>query len=163
MRDRKRLFALDAHDRRILRTLELNARQQNQDVARTAGLSPSACLQRVKRLEQSKIIRRYVAEIDLSPVDPWLQLSVAISVTAKARQEWRLFEAKLTSSAHIVSVDHISGRFDYLLRVFVPDAAFWPTVLLQIDPEGCFVSSAEVHICTRVAKPFSGLPQLSTK
>src|SRR3546814_13860550 len=51
--------ALDDTDRRILNSLRLNARITNSDLAEEVGLSPSACLRRVRLLEQSGVIRGY--------------------------------------------------------------------------------------------------------
>lgn len=162
MRRLSALVSLDEHDRLILKSLELNGRRQNQEVAASSGLSPSACLQRIRRLEQAHIIRRYITEIDLTYVDAWLQLSVSVVITAEARKQRQQFESRLRASKHIVSADQVVGRFDYVLRIIGPDASIWPAVLHQIDPDGYFVAKADTHICVRTAKFFFGHPQLST-
>jgi Lrp/AsnC family leucine-responsive transcriptional regulator len=157
------LLLLDALDRRILGEIEMNARYQNQDIARKVGLSPSACLQRIRRLERSGVIRRYVTEIDLADVESWLQFCVGVTVTPHGRREQAVFEANLASERNILSADQVTGRFDYILRVMGPHPSAWSLVRAEIDPEGWFIASAETHVLVRTTKMFAGIAQLSSK
>ena len=59
---------LDAIDRKIVNTLQENARLSNVELARRVGLSPSPCLRRVRALEQAGVITRYVALVDQAVV-----------------------------------------------------------------------------------------------
>lgn len=163
VRKARPLLLLDALDRRILAEIEMDARYKNQDVAREVGLSPSACLQRIKRLEASGIIRRYIADIDLADVDSWLQFSVGVAITPYGRRAQASFEANLKAARNILSVDQVTGRLDYILRVVGPTPSAWPLVRTEIDPEGRFIASAETHVLVRVTKPFAGLSQLASK
>ncbi len=55
---------LDAIDRKILAILQENGRLSNQEIADRVNLSPSPCLRRIRRLEESGVIRGYVALLD---------------------------------------------------------------------------------------------------
>src|SRR5258706_8028785 len=57
-------FEMDAIDRRILAILQENGRLSNQEIAERVNLSPSPCLRRIRRLEESGVIRGYVALLD---------------------------------------------------------------------------------------------------
>src|SRR5258708_32494851 len=57
-------FEMDAIDRRILAILQENGRLSNQEIAERINLSPSPCLRRIRRLEESGVIRGYVALLD---------------------------------------------------------------------------------------------------
>ncbi|MGO6987008.1 Lrp/AsnC family transcriptional regulator, partial [Rhizobium leguminosarum] len=58
------MVALDAIDRNILRLLRLDARMSNAKLAAEIGLSPSACLRRIKIMEKSGVIRGYTVLVD---------------------------------------------------------------------------------------------------
>lgn len=69
---------LDKMDRRILDQLQRNGRMQNVELAREVGLSPSPCLRRVRRLEETGVIRRYAAILDGSKIGAGLMLYARI-------------------------------------------------------------------------------------
>ncbi|MDX2277365.1 MAG: AsnC family transcriptional regulator [Hyphomonadaceae bacterium] len=163
VRKARPLLLLDAIDRAILGEIEMNARYQNQDVARKVGLSPSACWQRIRRLEISGVIRRYITDIDFAEVEPSLQFSVGVTVTPFGRREQGAFETNLLASRNILSADQVTGRFDYILRVIGPDPSAWPLVRAEIDAEGRFIASAETHVLVRAAKKFVGFSELAKK
>ena len=76
---------LDPTDWKILRLLQSDARISNVDLARQVGLSPSPCLNRVRALEQSGYISRYVSLLD--PLRVGLKVSVFIQVTLEKQIE----------------------------------------------------------------------------
>ena len=73
------MAALDAIDRNILRLLRLDARRSNASLAGEVGLSPSACLRRIKLMEQAGVIRGYTALVDTSNVEA--TIAVIINIT----------------------------------------------------------------------------------
>lgn len=151
---------IDAIDRDILRTLELDARRQNQDVAATIGLSASACLSRVKRLEKNGVIRRYLTDIDLSVADPWIELWREVILAPVTRTQRLEFETRVAAAPEIIRAYQIVGRVDCVLEVAGPDASVWPELLRKLDPDARLVANALAQLRVRVAKPFSGSPQL---
>jgi DNA-binding Lrp family transcriptional regulator len=160
MRSTPGALLLDPVDWKILRELELNACQQNQDLARTVGLSPSGTLHRVRRLHQSGAIRRYITDIDLTDVERWLHFIVEVELTPEGRANAAQFEAALAGATAILNAHQTMGRADYVLNVTGPDPSIWPMTLAAIDPTGALVARAQVHLCVREAKIFAGHPQL---
>lgn len=152
------LLHIDEFDRRILQVLELDARRQNQEVAAIVGLSPSACLSRVRRLEANGVIRRYIADIDLCEF--WLRLWVEIALAQRDASARKTIEAKITAAPEVVRAYNLLGRADYVLEILGPDPDVWPMLLARLDPEARLIAHAHVQICTRITKPFSGSPQL---
>ncbi len=112
---------LDALDRRILASLQQNARVPVVDLARDIGLSPSACSRRVKALEEAGVIRRYATLID--PAAAGLPVSVFISVTLERQVEdgLEVFETAVARLPEVMECYLMTGDADYLLRVVVPD------------------------------------------
>ncbi len=122
-------IALDAIDRRILAVLQDNARISNADLAREVGLSPSPCLRRVRALEESGVIRRYVSLLDQAAVG--LPVSVFVNVVLERQIESALetFEEAARQRPEVVECYLMTGGSDYLLRVVVSDLAAYERFL----------------------------------
>ena len=111
--------ALDAIDRNILRRLRLDARLSNAKLASEVGLSPSACLRRIKLMEQAGVIRGYTALVDTSQAEA--SIAVIINITLERQTEDHLdrFEAAVRKHPEIKECFLMTGGSDYLLRVEV--------------------------------------------
>ena len=122
---------LDDIDRRILRSLQDNARIPNVDLARQVGLSPSPCSRRVKELEEAGIIRRYATLIDPAAAD--LPVSVFISVTLdkQIEQDLEVFESAVSDLPEVMECYLMTGDSDYLLRIVVSDLAAYKQFLMD--------------------------------
>ena len=112
---------LDTTDWKILRLLQSDARISNVELARQVGLSPSPCLNRVRTLEQSGYISRYVSLLD--PLRVGLKVSVFIQVTLEKQIKPALeaFERAIRDRPEVMECYLMTGDADYLLRVVVPD------------------------------------------
>lgn len=112
---------IDATDLRILDRLQRDARLTNVELARAVHLSPSPCLARVRALETSGLIARYVTLLD--PLRLGLTVSVFISVRLERQVESALerFEAAISGRPEVMECYLMTGDSDYLIRVVVPD------------------------------------------
>jgi len=124
--------ALDAIDRNILRLLRLDARMSNASLAASVGLSPSACLRRLRLLEQGGVIRGYTALIDTS--DAEASIAVIINITLERQTEDHLdrFEAAVRKHPEIRECFLMTGNSDYLLRVEVSNAGEFERIHKEI-------------------------------
>jgi len=113
--------ALDAVDWQILGHLQDDARISNVDLATAVHLSPSPCLARVRKLEESGYIRRQVTLLD--PVKLGLTVSVFIQVRLEKQVEKSLeiFERAILGRPEVMECYLMTGASDYLLRVVVSD------------------------------------------
>jgi DNA-binding Lrp family transcriptional regulator len=112
---------LDVVDRRILRVLQENGRIQNVDLAEKVGLSPSPCLRRVKMLEESGVIERYVALLDASKVGAGLTVFARIWLTGQDAETIEHFVAEVRRLPQVVECHLMAGDCDFLLRVVAAD------------------------------------------
>ncbi len=112
---------LDTIDWKILALLQSDARISNVELANKVGLSASPCLNRVRALETSGFISRYVSLLD--PVRVGLKVSVFIQVTLEKQIESALetFERAIRERPEVMECYLMTGDADYLLRVIVPD------------------------------------------
>jgi Lrp/AsnC family transcriptional regulator, leucine-responsive regulatory protein len=112
---------MDALDRDILIALQQDGRQTNARLAERLGLSPSAMLERVRRLERDGAIRDYRANVAPEALGVGLQAFVAAELNAHSRDHIEDFERGVVRISGVRSCYHVTGRFDYLLHVAVSD------------------------------------------
>ena len=152
--------SLDAVDRAILGLLQEDGRIANVDLAEAVPLSPSACLRRVRRLEESGRIDRYVALVDPAAVGLGTDVFVEITLTGQDEATLEGFEVAVSERPEIMSCHLMAGQFDYLVHVVVRDVADYEvlhrTHLAQLPGVARMVSSFALRpICDRTAYPIS--------
>lgn len=112
---------LDKTDLRILHHLQNNGRMSNSDLADAVGLSPSPCLRRVRRLEEAGVLRRYVGIVDARLVGLPISVFVNVSLRSQERANLEKFEHQILQYSEVMECYLMTGGFDYMLRVVVPD------------------------------------------
>jgi Lrp/AsnC family leucine-responsive transcriptional regulator len=112
---------MDEVDRSILTVLDKDGRISNADLAARVGLSPSPCLRRVRRLEQTGAIRGYRALIDPAAVGRTLRVFAGVRLVRHAHADVVAFEREVVRLPEVVHTHHITGNYDYLLQVEVAD------------------------------------------
>ncbi len=114
---------LDAIDRQILQILQHDARLSNQELAQRVHLSASACLRRVRRLEEEGVIARYVALLDPRAVgQPGTSFTI-VNLERITPEAMSAFEAAVKAEPSILDCYYVAGSNDYLLRFTYRDAA----------------------------------------
>ncbi len=125
--------SLDALDKRILQALQNNGRATYDELAAGVGLSASATLRRVKRLEESGVIAGYVAL--LAPERVGLGLTAYISVRLAKNSDTRSpvddFAAAVQAWPEVVECAALTGDMDYLLRVLVRDMTHYSRFIMD--------------------------------
>jgi Lrp/AsnC family transcriptional regulator, leucine-responsive regulatory protein len=126
---------LDAIDRRILRALQADGRMTYDVLAQAVGLSPSAALRRVKRLEESGAVAGYVAllapeRIGL-PLTAYLNVRLEKHTERHKRNPMDLFRAAVQTWPEVVECASLTGEMDYLLRVVVADMAHYARFVMD--------------------------------
>ncbi len=114
---------IDTTDRILLATLQRDGRITNSALAEAVHLSPSACLRRVKRLEEQGIIAGYVALLEREAVGSGTTVFVEISLTGQQEELLDAFEAAVAAVPQVMSCHLMAGNADYLLKVVVADVA----------------------------------------
>ena len=114
---------LDRYDRAILEALQKDGRISNVQLAASVNLSESACLRRVRVLEDEGYIDRYVALVNQSRVGLGGNVLVHIGLHREEQSELAAFEAAVRNIPEVMECYLMTGEFDYLLRVVVADMA----------------------------------------
>jgi Lrp/AsnC family leucine-responsive transcriptional regulator len=127
--------ALDKLDLQILRQLQANGRATYDEVAEAVGLSPSAVLRRVRRLEDASVIARYAAIVE--PERVGLGLTAYINVRLEKHTEHHkrtpmdAFRAAVQAWPEVVECAALTGEMDFLLRVVVADMAHYSRFIMD--------------------------------
>ena len=140
------MSALDKTDLRILKVLQEQARITNQDLADEIHLSPSSCLMRVRKLEQSGVLESYHAAINLKKICRIVQCVVTISMHNQTRKDFSQFQEYISSVPEILECYTVSGAFDFFLKVAAPNMERY----LAITDELIECTEAEIHLSTHV-------------
>ena len=114
---------MDRYDRLILEALQENGRISNKRLARQVHLSESACLRRVRALEDEGMIERYVAMVSQAKAGMPGDVLVHIGLHREEQSELAAFEEAVRNIPEVMECYLMTGEFDYLLRVVVADMA----------------------------------------
>ncbi|MFT7607235.1 MAG: Lrp/AsnC family leucine-responsive transcriptional regulator [Candidatus Aldehydirespiratoraceae bacterium] len=117
------LSDLDTVDRTLLTILQTDARITNAALAEHVHLSPSACLRRVRRLEEAGVITGYVAVLDRSMIGRGTSVFVEITLTSQHEDLLDEFEAQVAVVPEVLSCHLMAGNSDYLLHVAADDVS----------------------------------------
>jgi len=117
------VMRLDKYDRSILAALQQDGRISNVQLAAKVNLSESACLRRVRALEEAGYIDHYVALVNQSRVGLGGNVLVHIGLHREEQSELAAFEAAVQDIPEVMECYLMTGEFDYLLRVVVADMA----------------------------------------
>lgn len=149
---------LDAIDRAILTHLQQDARIANQDLAQRVHLSPSACLRRVKRLEESGVVDRVVALLNPKAIGRPGTSYTIVNVERMTPAALAAFEQAVKDAPEILDCFYVAGSNDYLLRFAYRDAEdlerFHSQVLMQLPG----VARANSMLVLRTVKKTSAFP-----
>jgi DNA-binding Lrp family transcriptional regulator len=107
---------LDRIDINILVQLQADGRMTNVDLADAVGLSPSPCLQRVKRLEAAGYITGYGARLNLAKLTESVLVFTEVTLADHRRADFVKFEASIRGVDEVLECHLVSGGYDYLLR-----------------------------------------------
>ncbi len=155
-------IVLDAVDRRILLALQAQGRSTYDELSAGVGLSASAVLRRVKRLEDSGVIAGYVALV--APEQVGLQLTAYISVrlakhaALDQRSPMEAFAAAVQSWPEVVECVALTGEMDFLLRVLVRDMTHYSRFLLDSLLRHPAVQDCKTSFMLRRLKGTTALP-----
>jgi len=114
--------ALDRIDCGIVAALQQNARLSNKLLAAKVGLSQSSCLERVRRLEASGVLRGYHADVDPAAVGIGLDAICSVRLARHARDEFEKFWQFVSELPEVVGIYELAGADDYVIHVVVRDA-----------------------------------------
>ncbi|UJF20945.1 leucine-responsive transcriptional regulator Lrp [Shewanella sp. OMA3-2] len=120
---------LDRIDRNILNELQMDGRISNVELSKRVGLSPTPCLERVKRLEKQGYINGYTAIVNPHYLGASLLVFVEITLNRDTPDIFDRFNRAVQLLDDVQECHLVSGDFDYLLKTRVPDMSAYRRLL----------------------------------
>ena len=115
------MYTLDTIDYKLLELLQTNSNRGVKEIAFEVGLTTTPVYERIKRLEKLGFIKKYGAEIDKEKVGLGLIVFCQVSLQTHSKTLIERFENAVKQMNEVVEAFHISGEFDYLLKVVCRD------------------------------------------
>ena len=143
---------LDAIDLKILATLQSQGRITKAALAEAVSLSPTPCWERLRRLEQSGLIRGYRAEIDLDKLGAVATILVEIVLKQHRYEDFQRFETAIRQVDEVVACYATGGGIDYLLKVVAPDIDSYQRLIDRLLLAEIGIDRYFTYIVTRTVK-----------
>ena len=149
---------IDTLDHAILGALQENGRISNADLAQLVGLSQSACLRRVRTLENGGIIEGYAALLNQAVSGRPQSVFVQITLVSQEGHDLEEFEAHVIERPEVMECYLMTGDADYLLRVIVKDAADYERLHREFLTRLPGVDRVKSSFALRVVRKRSAIP-----
>ena len=114
-------MTLDAIDIKLLDYLQEDSKQTNKELSNKLNLSVTAVYERIKKLEKEGVIHNYVALINKEKVDKAFIVFCHVKLIQHSQEYVVRFEKEVATIPEVLECYHISGDYDYLLKVLVKD------------------------------------------
>ena len=112
---------LDQIDNKLLELLQEDSKKTTKEYALKLGLSTTAIYERIKRLEREGAIRSYVALVDKAIVNRNFTVFCHVKLVQHVKDNIAQFEAQVMRLQEVVECHHLSGDYDYLLKIHVKE------------------------------------------
>ncbi|MEQ8362618.1 MAG: Lrp/AsnC family transcriptional regulator [Cyclobacteriaceae bacterium] len=122
---------LDVTDRKILKILQTDSNITNAQLAQEIGLSPAPTLERVKKLENNKIIRSYHASVDQGKVGLGVSTFVMVTLKGHNKENIQNFVEAIKNIEEVIECHHLTGQADFILKVVSSDIPSYQTLMLE--------------------------------
>lgn len=111
----------DEIDRKLLVFLQQDAKQTTKELSYKLGLSVTAVYERVKKLENNGVISKYVAILDKTKIDRNFTILCHVKLIQHKKEYVMQFEKEVMNLQEVIECFHVSGDYDYILKICVKD------------------------------------------
>lgn len=125
-------YSLDKTDIQILRILQQNARLTIKELASHVSLSSTPVFERLKRLETSGYIKKYIAVLDADKLNRGFIVFCNVKMSRLSREIAQEFTQVIRDIPEVVECYNISGSFDYLLKIHAPNMKYYQEFVLNV-------------------------------
>ncbi|MGG7519434.1 Lrp/AsnC family transcriptional regulator [Allorhizobium undicola] len=149
---------MDKTDVRILHALSKDSRASVEAVAETVNLSPTPVRRRIKRLEDDGVIQNYSVAVDMKRCGYNLHLFILIKLKSRDSNTIADFERRIMNQPQITTCQLVTGPYDYILQVFLPNMEGYNDFLRSVLSELPGVFGLETSVVISPVKETPALP-----
>lgn len=113
----------DETDSKLLALLQKDSKKTTKEYANYIGLSVTAVYERIRRLEKTGVVTKYVALVDKNKVNKAFLVLCHVKLVQHIKEFVTQFEHDVLSLEEVVECHHVSGDYDYILKIYVRDMA----------------------------------------
>lgn len=122
---------LDQIDKKILKQLQKDSKITNKELSNSLDLSVTAVFERIKRLERNEVISKYVAILQPANVDKSFMVLTQIKLVQHTKNNVLKFESEVVKLDEVLECYHVSGEYDYILKILVKDMEAYREFMLS--------------------------------
>jgi len=115
------MILLDLIDKKIINLLQQNSKANIKEIALKIGLTQTPTYERIKRLEKSGVIQKYIAVLNKEKVGFAIEVFCQVTLLVHSKELITKFENSVDKIEEIIECFHVAGNYDYLLKVIVKD------------------------------------------
>ena len=112
---------LDVIDKKLINLLQNNSKQTTKQLSLQLNLSVTAVYERIKKLEKEEVVQKYVAIIDKNKIEKSFMVFCHVKLIQHTKENVTTFEREILKLEEVSECFHVSGEYDYILKVFVKD------------------------------------------
>lgn len=150
--------ALDKLDIKILAALQRDGRITKLALSQDVGLSPSACLERMKRLEDAGVVRGYLAELNATRIARCTTVFTEVTLARHAAADFQSFEARIQAVPEVVECHATGGGIDYIMKLICRDIQHYQTLIDSLLEADIGIGRYFTYVVTKPVKRYVGLP-----
>ena len=139
----------DAIDKKLLLLLQTDSKKTTKEYANHLDLSTTAVYERIKRLERTGVVAKYVALVDKNKINKAFVVFCHVKLVQHKKEFVKLFEREVLKLEEVGECFHVGGDYDYILKIYVTDMEayreFMVTKLTAINHIGSTQSSFVIN------------------
>jgi Lrp/AsnC family leucine-responsive transcriptional regulator len=112
---------LDEKDKKLLILLQNDAKKTTKELASELNLSVTAVFERIKKLEKNQMIKKYVALLNQEKIQKNFIVLCHVKLIQHKKEYISQFEKEITQFSEVLECFHVSGDYDYILKICVRD------------------------------------------
>ena len=124
-------MVLDAIDKKILELVQNDSKKTTKELSIKLNLSVTAVYERIRKLEREGIIDKYVAIVNKSKVEKGFLVFCHLKLIQHSREYIQIFEKEVAQLSEVVECYHVSGDYDYILKIVVKDMEAYRQFLIN--------------------------------
>ncbi|WP_334057024.1 Lrp/AsnC family transcriptional regulator [Polaribacter sp. P097] len=121
---------LDVIDKKLINLLQNNSKQTTKQLSIALNLSVTAVYERIKKLEKEGVIEKYVAIIDKNKIEKSFLVFCHVKLIQHTKENVTTFEREILKLEEVSECFHVSGEYDYILKVYVKDMEQYRTFMV---------------------------------
>lgn len=149
---------LDAIDLKILDAVQRDGRITKLKLAEKAGLSPTPCWLRLRKLERAGLIAGYHARLSPRRVAPFATVLVEVTLSNHRQADFERFERVIADTEEVIDCWAVGGSLDYILKIVVRDIDRYQRLIDRLLADNIGIDRYFTYIVTKSVKDETPLP-----